>query len=319
MTRHANLHVVAGAGGAVGSAVVRQLVDRGHEVRAVGRHALTNAPDGVEIMASDLSDPADSRRACAGAAVVYHCAQPGYTNWPERFPALTAAIADGAAAAGAKLVFADNLYSYGPVDGPLHEQLPFLATGKKGRVREQMATRLMEAHASGRLRVAIGRPSDYYGPGGLGSAAGAPLFLAACKGKRVRWLGSLDQLHTLHYLDDIARGLVTLGERDESEGEVWHLPAAEALTGRQFLDLVFRALGKEPKIGTTSRAMVRMAGVFVPLIREVRETMYQWERPWVVDDSKFQNAFGPFDATPHETAIKPTVAWFSDLVSKTPT
>ena len=303
-------HVVLGAAGGTGSAVVRDLAARGLPVRAVTRGGAADVPDGVEQVAADLGTTAGARRACEGAAVVYHCAQPGYTKWPELFPPMTRAILDGASAAGAKLVFADGLYVYGPPDGPMTEQTPQRAQGKKGRTRIEMADAVLGAHGDGRLRATIGRSSDYYGPRGTNSTVGENLFTPALRGKRARWLGSLDQPHTLNYLEDMARALVTLGERDEADGQVWHLPAAEPLSGRQFLTLVFAAAGYPPKIGVASRPMIRIAGLFNPLLRELNETLYQFERPFVSDASKFQRAFGPLQPTPHAEAVNRTVEWF---------
>jgi nucleoside-diphosphate-sugar epimerase len=302
--------VVLGASGGTGSAVVRDLAARGLPVRAVTRGGTADVPDGVEQVAADIGTTEGARRACEGAAVVYHCAQPGYTKWPELFPPMTQAILDGASAAGAKLVFADGLYVYGPPDGPMTEQTPQRAQGKKGRTRIEMADAVLGAHADGRLRVTIGRSSDDYGPRGPGSTVGENLINPALRGKRARWLGSLDQPHTLNYLEDMARALVTLGERDEADGQVWHLPAAEPLTGRQFLTLVFEAAGYPPKIGVASRPMIRIAGLFNPLMRELNETLYQFERPFVSDASKFQRAFGPLQPTPHAEAVNRTVEWF---------
>jgi nucleoside-diphosphate-sugar epimerase len=216
-------HVVIGAGGGTGSAVVRELGGRGLRVRAVTRSGKGDVSDGVQQMAADIGTPEGARRACEGAAVVYHCAQPPYTKWLELFPPLTGAVLDGAAEAGAKLVFADNMYVYGPPDGPMTEETPQRAQGKKGRTRVQMADAVLGAHADGRLRVTIGHSSDYYGPRGTTSTVGENIMEPALHGKRVRWLGSLDQPHTLNYLEDMGRGLVTLGERDEADGQVWHL------------------------------------------------------------------------------------------------
>jgi nucleoside-diphosphate-sugar epimerase len=270
-------------------------------------------PAGVEQVAADVGTAEGARRACEGAAVVYHCAQPPYTRWPELFPPMTRAVIDGAAEAGAKLVFADNLYAYGPPDGPMNEETPQRAQGVKGRTRIEMADAVLRAHADGRLRTTIGRSSDYYGPRGTGSTAGANIMKPALGGKRARWLGSLDQPHTLDYLEDMARALVTLGEREEADGQVWHLPAAESLTGRQFLSLVFEAAGQPAKIGVASRPMIRIAGLFSPFLRELKETLYQVERPFVSDASKFAAAFGPFEPTPHPEAVRRTVDWFRTI------
>jgi nucleoside-diphosphate-sugar epimerase len=299
-----------GAAGGTGSAVIGELCDRGLPVRAVTRSGAADVPEGVEQVAADVATPEGARRACAGAAVVYHCVQPAYTKWAELFPPLTRTVLDGAADAGAKLVFADNLYVYGPSEGPMTEETPQRAQGKKGRVRVEMAATILRAHGEGRLRCTIGRSSDYYGPRGTTTTAGDNLMTPVLRGKRARWLGSLDQPHTLNYLEDMARGLVTLGERDEADGQVWHLPAAEPLTGRQFLTLVYEAAGLTPKVGVASRPMIKLVGMFNPLVRELNETLYQFERPFVSDASKFQGAFGPFEPTPHWDAVRRTVEWF---------
>src|SRR5215471_1696301 len=156
-------HVVFGAAGAIGGAVVTELVRAGRDVRAVSRGG--QAPDGAHGVAADVSDPAQAAGAAAGASVLYHCASPPYTRWPELFPALTLSILDAAESSGAKLVFADNLYAYGPVAG-----------GRKGKIRVEMAAQLLAAHRNGLARVVIGRASDYYGPRGTGSTTGQTVF-----------------------------------------------------------------------------------------------------------------------------------------------
>jgi nucleoside-diphosphate-sugar epimerase len=309
--------VVLGATGGAGGALVRELAGGGHRVRAVSRKPAADLPEGVEQLAADAADPAQTRTACQGAAVVYHCVQPPYERWAAQFPPLTQSIADAAADAGARLVYADNPYAYGPVDGPITEDLPALATTRKGRVRTRMAERLLAAHRSGTLQVAIARSSDYYGPGGANSVVGDVLFGAAAKGNRARWLGRLDVPHTLNYLQDVARALLILGARPEALGEVWHLPAAEPLTGREFVELIAAALGRPVKVTATSRLALRIAGVFDPRARESAEMLYQWERPFVLDASKFQRAFGPLEPTPHQQAVATTVAWFRERADDT--
>jgi nucleoside-diphosphate-sugar epimerase len=318
MPATSDLHAVLGASGGTGSAVVGELARRGRRVRAVSRRGNAEVPDGVEPLAADVTTSEGANAACDGAAVVYHCVQPPYTRWTAEFPPLTEAVAAGAARAGAKLVLADNLYLYGPHAGPLTEELPAAATGPKGRVRATMAERLLAAHREGRLRVAIGRSADYYGPNGLNSVAGERVFRAALAGRKARWIGRLDQPHTLSYLEDMARALVVLGERDEADGQAWHLPAAEPLTGRQFLELVVVAAAGQAgpprrasaKVAANSAATIRLAGAFVPFLRELRETLHQFEAPFVVDWSRYRRAFGPFSPTPHPEAVARTVDWF---------
>ncbi|GGT74305.1 NAD-dependent epimerase/dehydratase family protein [Actinomadura citrea] len=305
-----DLHVVLGAGGAVGGSVVRELVSRGHRVRAVNRSGRVPALHGIEVHQGDITTVVGAKAACAGAEVVYHCAAPAYVRWVEDFPHMTDAVRQGAAAAGAKLVFADNLYMYGPVDGALTEDLPYAARNPKGRTRAAMAEALLAAHRSGELRVALGRASDYYGPGGVNTVVGPTVFAAALGRKTARWVGSLDEPHTLSYLPDIARGLVTLGSDARADGQAWHLPTAPAVTGREFLDLVLAGLGRPGKTAALGRPMQRLIGLFDPTVRALGETWYQRDRPFVSDTSKFTATFGPFATTPHTDAITATLDWF---------
>jgi nucleoside-diphosphate-sugar epimerase len=303
-------HVVFGATGAIGGAVVGELARAGRQVRAVSRSG--RAPDGAQGMAADASDLAQAARAVAGASVIYHCASPPYTQWPELFPTLTGSILGAAESSGAKLVFADNLYAYGPVDGPLREDLPAAARGRKGRIRAEMAADLLAAHREGRARVVIGRASDYYGPHGTGSTAGDTVFGRILAGKKPQWTGHLDQPHTFHYLPDIARGLVVLADRREADGQVWHLPAAGPLTAQQFFDLIATAAGQPVPVDASiaSPALLAVAGVFWPLLREMRETTYQFRAPFVIDASKFEAAFGHLEPTAHLDAVRQTIAWY---------
>lgn len=224
--------------------------------------------------------------------MVYHCVQPPYTRWTQEFPALNGAVVDAFAAAGAKLVLADNLYRYGTAGRPLAENLPFAATDPKGRLRAALATQLLAAHEAGRLRVTLGLASDYFGPSGVDSGLGAAFFGRLVAGKRAQWIGRLDQPHAASYLPDVGRGLVTLGRRDEADGRAWHLPAA-APTGRELLRLTGEALGRPATAQVAPRALLRAVGVVRPMFRELAHVAYQWERPWVVDSTAYERAFGP--------------------------
>ena len=304
------LHVVFGATGAIGGAVVDELLRKGRRVRAVSRGG--RAPAGAEGVAADAADAPQAAAAAAGAAVVYHCANPPYTKWPELFPALTRSILGAAESCGGKLVFSDNLYAYGPVDGPLREDLPAIAHGRKGRVRVEMAAELLGAHRLGRARVVIGRASDYYGPRGTGSTAGETVFGRILAGNKPQWPGRLDQPHTFHFLPDIARGLLVLADRPEADGQVWHLPAAGPLTAQRFFDMIAEAAGQPVPVhaSVASPAVLAVAGVFSPLLREIRETAYQFRAPFVIDASKFEATFGGLEPTPHRDAVQLTVAWY---------
>ena len=300
-------YVVLGASGGIGRALVAELTSEGRPTRAVARTAPVAMGD-AECLAADLSTRAGAHRACAGATVVFHAAQPPYHRWPEAFPDLTANIIEATSAADAKLVMVDNLYMYGPTPGPLVEDLPRAATGRKGRARAQMERHLLDSHRAGVLRVAIGRLSDYYGPHGPNSTVTKLVLDPAVRGRAMRWPGSTTAARTLHYLPDGARGLVALADHDAADGDVWHLPAAPPITGSEFMALVNSCLDTPVKAGSIGSLAMRIGGLFSKEAKESVECMYQWTAPFVVDSSKFTAAFGPVPVTPHADAIAATVA-----------
>ncbi len=310
MSTDTGLNVILGSG-AIGLAVMRQLAERGRQVRIVSRGGRTRAPNGVQVVAADIFDVEARSSAVQGASVIFNCLNPPYTKWPELFPAMQQAAIGAAEDSGARLVVVENLYGYGRVTGPMTEQTPLMATTKKGQVRARMTTDLMEAHGKGRIRATVARGSDYFGPHGLTSAMGSPVFYPMLAGKKVSVVGDPDVPHTYTYLDDFATALVTLSDRDEALGEVWHVPNAETLTTRQFLEVAFEEAGAEPRIGTTPKLMLRLVGMFVRDIGEVVEMLYEFEEPFVVDSSKFTRTFG-LDGTPIREALRATVRWFRE-------
>lgn len=230
------LHVVFGAG-PLGRSVVEELVRRGKTVRVVNRSGnMAEAPQGVELAAGDLYDSAAVRRLTQGAVAAYQCSQPPYGEWPQKFPPLQAAIIEGLTGSDAKLVIAENCYLYGDTDGkPLTEDLPAAASTRKGQVRAMMSEAALDAHRAGKVRVTIGRGSDFFGPWALGSAVGERVFYPALAGKAASFSGKLDLPHTVTYISDFGRALVLLGERDEALGQAWHVPSDRPrITQRQF-------------------------------------------------------------------------------------
>lgn len=309
MNANDQLHVVFGTG-AIGLALIEELSANGKRVRAVNRAGSAGVPDGVEVVGGDATDAGFTRTACADAGVVYFCLNPPYTEWPELFPPLQAGVLEGAAAAGAKLVAMENLYGYGPTQGrPLTEDLPMRPSSRKGQVRALMTRDLMAAHEAGRVRVAIGRASDYFGPRGLLSAMGATVFYPALVGEPVRLLGKPEVPHTYSYLPDIAKGLAILGERDEALGQAWHLPNGETVSTRGFVERIAQSAGTKPKISGTPKLVLRLVGLRNPVVREMVEMLYEFEEPFVVDDGRFTTAFGSH-ATPLADAIDRTVEWY---------
>lgn len=301
-------NVIFGAG-PLGLAVARRLVASGKGVRLVNRSGKAPAPSGAEVFAADAADPAAARRACEGASVVFHCATGAYGQWEKALPPIMNGIIEGAAAAKARVVYGDNLYAYGPVDGPLREDLPYRPVGPNTKARAEMATMLMDAHTAGKVPATIGRASDFYGPYARQSKAGDVVFGRALAGKPAQVLGSPGLPHTLTFIDDFAAGLVTLSQQERALGEIWHVRSAETISMRKFVEMVFQQLHRPPKLQAVPTILVNVLALVAPPMRAVKETMYQSQRPWVVDHSKFVHAFGG-ETTPHEAAIAQTITWY---------
>ena len=304
-----SVHVVFGSG-PLGLSVVRELVRQGKPVRVVNGRSRPELPPGVELLSGDAYDTSFARQAAQDAAVVYQCAQPGYTQWPVKFPPLQASILEAAAAAGAKLIVGENLYMYGDVDGLIHEDLPYAPNTRKGMVRAAMAEAALAAHRQGKVRVSLARGSDFFGPQVLGSAMGDRVFIPALRGKAASLGGQLDVPHTYTYIEDFGRAMVVLGERDEALGQAWHVPNDQpAITQRQFVERIFQMVGGPSKMSAMGRTMMAIGGLFIPEARESVEMLYEFEKPFVVDSSRFERTFGR-KATPLSESIPATVGWY---------
>ncbi len=303
-------HVVFGTG-QIGRPLISQLVAQGHDVVAVNRRG--GALPGVTVIAGDATDVAFTTQVCAGADVVYFCLNPGsYAGWAEQFPPLQHGVLVGAARAQARLVVLDNLYAYGPPGGRrLVESMAANPTSAKAATRAAMTDRLLAAHRAGEVEVAIGRASDYFGPGATQSALGETVFGPALTGGIAQVMGDPDQPHSYSYTADVAAALVTLGTAAGATGRIWHLPVSQTRTTRDLVAAIYRLAGHRPRLLAAGRTTLTMLGLVKPELREYRHTLYQFTAPWVVDDSMFRATFGA-RATPTDDALAATVAWYRD-------
>lgn len=300
--------VVFGCNGPVGAELTCQLAALGATVRGVCRSGRAEAPEGVGVFAGDASDASQVARLVAGAATAYCCIGVDYARY-ELWPPIVEGLLEGCARAGVPLVFADNLYCYGPVDGPLREDLPLTTFGRKPALRARIAERLLAAHAAGRTKVAIGRASDFYGPRVLVSALGERVFPAALAGKAAQVLGDPSRPHAYTYVPDFARALITLAEHDDAFGQAWHVPNAPVQPTRDVVEAVFRLAGTRPRVSALPAWLVGLLRPFVPVMGELAELMFQWQRPYLVDHSKYARRFGDH-ATPLEQGLAATLDWY---------
>ena len=301
------LSVVLGAG-QIGSRIVDRLLARGQRVRLVNRASALPERPNLEQVRGDLRDLAFAESALRGARVVYDCMNPAYDRWPMELLPIARGALHGATRAGARLVALDCLYMYGRPNGPMREDSPLAPCSKKGQLRVELGELRLSAHRRGDLQVAIGRASDFFGSALPYSGWSDRFYQRVLHGKSAQCLGDPDQLHAYTYVEDIARSLIVLGERDEAPGQVWHLPTLPAESPRTLATRLGRALGLDIKMSRVPKLAVRAIGLFVPFMREVVEMMYQWDVPFSVDDSRFRRTFG-IAPTPIETQVAEVAAW----------
>lgn len=301
------LSLVVGAG-VIGSRVAGMLAERGDRIRVVSRHG--SGPAGV---AADAADAGAMARLAEGAAVIYNCVNPPYHRWPADWPPIAASVLAAAESSGAVLVILSNLYGYGPrVPGgydeahPITEATPLAATGRKGRVRARVWQDALAAHQAGRVRVAEVRAADFVGPGAQ-SAMGERIVRHVRQGKNVSVLGRADRPHTWSFTDDVARMLVTAGTDPRAWGRAWHVPSNDPLSQRRVIDDFARAAGVgQVRVGEIPSVALRGMGLVWPLMRELRETEYQFRDDFVMDSSAAQATFG-LKPAPWEEIVAATV------------
>jgi nucleoside-diphosphate-sugar epimerase len=302
----ADNHLIVGAG-PIGRHVAALLAERGSRVTVVSRSGRSTGIDGVEHLALDASDADALARAAEGTDYLYNCANPAdYTQWERVWPPLAASLLSAAERSGAVYAITGTLYPYGPVDVPLSEDLPDAATDHKGRLRARMWAEARAAHDAGRVRAVEIRGSDYMGPGVGGNGHISRLVPDALRGKRVTMMGRTDVPHTFTDVGDAARTLVAAAEDPGAHGQVWHVPSNAPRTQAQALTDVLASVGKPPvKISSLRGAALGATALVSPFMREMREIIYQWERPYVLDDSAARARFGIMP-TPWEEVCRRT-------------
>jgi nucleoside-diphosphate-sugar epimerase len=296
------LHVIVG-GGPVGTATARLLIERGDEVRMVTRRG--SGPDlpGIERVAADATDVARLSALAEGAVALYNCANPLYHRWLIDWPPLASALLAAAERSGAVLATVSNLYGYGPVEAVITPATPLAATHPKLRLRAEMWRHALAAHQAGRIRATEVRGSDYIEANSILSfALAAPL----AAGTRAYVPGALDTPHSWTAISDVARTLVTVAAQPQAWGEAWLVPTNPPLTIRELATRFATLKGlPTPKLTEVPYPVLWAAGLFSPLMRELRATHYQWTRPFVLDSTRTEQTFG-LVPTPIDIALAAT-------------
>ena len=285
-------HLVIGAG-PVGRHTAQLLAVRGSEVVVATRSGTDTGIAGVTHLALDASDVDALSAAAQGMSVLYNCANPGdYTSWQQVWPPLASALLVAAERSGAVYAITGNLYPYGPVEGPIREELPDAATDHKGVLRARMWADALALHDAGRIRTVEVRGSDYMGLG-VGANGHVTRQVPGLLAEKRAWvLGRKDQPHTFTDVLDTARLLIAAADDPTSHGRTWHVPSNAPRTQQQALTDVMAAIGRPaPKVSAVPDLVFGASARFIPMMRELRELSYQWTRPYVLDDSAAREHF----------------------------
>jgi nucleoside-diphosphate-sugar epimerase len=283
------LHVIVGAG-PVGTATASLLAERGEQVRVITRSGGGPEHPAIERVAADATNAEQLGKLAEGAVALYNCANPQYHRWLTDWPPLATAILTAAESSGAVLTVANNLYGYGPVDGPMTESTPLAATQPKLKLRADMWRDALALHEAGRIRVTEVRASDYIEANSIFSFVLAKPLRA---GKRAFVPAALDVPHSWTSVTDVARTLTTVATDERAWGKAWPVPTNPPLTIRQLATRFTELNGKpKPKLSPMPYAVLWTAGLFNPMVKELRITNYQWTKPFILDSSHTERIFG---------------------------
>ena len=303
------MQTILGANGTIGSVLAKELVNYTDKIRLVSRYPRkVNETD--ELFPADLSNPAVVDQAVEGSDVVYLVVGFDYKLkvWEENWPMLMKATINACKKHNARLVFFDNVYLYDINAIPhMTEESPINPPSRKGAVRKQIAQMVMDEVKAGTLLALIARSADFYGPDNDKSFVNEMVYKNFKKGKWANWFIDAEKKHSFTYTPDAAKATALLGNTEDAYNTIWHLPTDKnVLTGREFVELFSKEMKVANKIFVMPLWMLKIVGLFVPVLKEMPEMMYQYDRDYFFDSSKFEKRF-KFKATSYQEGVKLTV------------
>lgn len=304
------MQTILGSGGAIGVELAKALKEYTSQIRLVSRNPKkVNETD--KLFKADLLNPNEVNDAVKGSSIVYVTVGFPYNFkiWKDCWPKFTENVIDACITHNCKLVFFDNIYMYDPdhLNG-MNEETPINPPSKKGKIRAQIADMILSKVKEGKLTALIARSADFYGPGIKNtSMLTETVFKPLSSGKKANWMASLNFKHSFAYTPDAAKATALLGNSEKAYNQVWHLPTAKnPYTGREWIEAIAKEMGVKPKTQTATKFIVRILGLFIPLMREMPEMMYQYDRDYVFNSDKFDKHFD-FKVTPYSDGIKEIV------------
>lgn len=299
------LYTILGAGGAVGNALAAELEGKNVNLRLASRSG--KYIKGAEIIKTDLARYHDTLEAVRNSDVVFLCAGLKYDHevWKELWPVIMKNTIDACKFVNAKLVFVDNVYMYGFVDGKMTESTPYNPCSRKGEIRANISLKLEEEYKRENIQAVIARSADFYGPYSEKSSVPYILILdKLMKGKKAQMIANSDQPHSYTYTRDIAKALLILAETQTAFNQVWHLPTYNpGPDGKTFVKIAAEILGVKPRFSILQPWMIKAGGLFDKTVAELYEMIYQNKYPYHFDSTKFNSAFS-YTPVGYEKGIK---------------
>lgn len=313
-------HTILGAGGSIGNALAYKLLENGENLRLVSRSRYSIP--GAESIKADVASYPDLLKAVQQSDIVYLCVGLPYDVeiWKELWPRIMKNTIDACKTIGAKLVFFDNVYMYGKVDGKMTERTPYRPSSKKGEIRARVAMLLENEIAQNNITATIARAADLYGP--FATKTSLPylmVFDKLMRGKRAQWMVNINQPHSYTYTIDSANGLYLLANTADSFNQVWHLPTYNpGIDGKTLINMAAKELVVAPKYSILPKLAIKLAGLFNKTVSEVYEMLYQCEFAYEFDSSKFNNHFD-YKPKSYSEGIRETVEFLKKLLPPTAT
>jgi len=286
------MHTILGAGGPIANSLTKVLSAAGETVRLVSRTQVQTSGSATWIGA-DLKDIAQLKKAVQGSTIIYLCAGLRYDKkvWADEWPAIMQNLIDAAKYTGARVIFFDNVYMYGYVKGVMTENTLYNPSSRKGEIRTRIAEHLMRESKSGNVNATIARAADFYGAESMNSFFDSMVLAKYAKKQKAMWLGKAATRHSFTYVPDTGKSLYTLAKDQGSGNQVWHLPTAPALTGKDFIELAARVFDTPPRYMQVNKLFLDTIGLFNKLIRETSEMYYQYEFDYIFSSEKFEKAY----------------------------
>ena len=299
------MYTILGAGGAVANALTRELANKNETVRLVSRKPIQPSGKNITWKKADLLNYAELLEAAKGSTVIYLCAGLVYDKnvWAQQWPVIMQNFINLGKETGARLIFFDNVYMYGLVEGPMTENTPYNPCSVKGGIRAKIATQLMEEAKAGTIRASIARAADFYGTENHNSMFDMMVLDKFAKKQSAQWVGKPNKLHNFSYIPDMGKALYLLGQNPDSDNQIWHMPTAAPLKGKQFLEMAANIYGVKPKYMAINKFLLWTYGLFVKVVMGTVEMYYQYDHDYNLNSDKFEMAFN-FKTTSYEDGIK---------------